>query len=338
MKVLIIIPPILKSEYDPYSFLTVPPDGYGGVENVVYALTQGLVHLKHEVTIIGAPGSRSMEGITIIRDILEAKDIKSFILNNYKKFDVIHDHSGGLIFDSKDDVSEYNYVATHHMTGESPYPSGTIFLSESQRDNTPGSEKSSIVRIPVIKNDYIFNDNKKDFLLYLGRVSEWKGVYESLQLSKSLNLKLIIAGPSWEKDYFERIEKDFNSEDFEYVGNVSGLKRLKLISDAKAVFALSRFRPSPWGGIWHEPGSTIVSESGISGTPIISSKNGCLDEIVVDGLNGIKLSEEELSSLDTSRIDFNSFNSNNIRDNAVSNWDHIKITSEYIKIYENGRK
>lgn len=89
MKVLIIAPPILKDQNDPSSLLTVPPNGYGGIENVIYALINGLIHHNVDVTLIGVPGSRTINGLEIVREPRNAFQIRKWIYKNYHKFDVI---------------------------------------------------------------------------------------------------------------------------------------------------------------------------------------------------------------------------------------------------------
>jgi hypothetical protein len=35
-------------------WFAIPPEGYGGIESMVYLLTEGLVERGHDVTLIGA--------------------------------------------------------------------------------------------------------------------------------------------------------------------------------------------------------------------------------------------------------------------------------------------
>lgn len=333
MKVLIIAPPILKDQNDPSSLLTVPPIGYGGVENVIYALVNGLVHLNVNVTLIGVPGSRIINGLEIIREARNANEIRKWISENRNNFDVIHDHSCGLVFNRQCavEIEEKQYIATHHQTGISPYPRNTVYLSFAQRSQAK-DHKAHVIRIPVMINDYLFHTKKEDYFLYMGRISEWKGVYEAASFSSKLGAKLIIAGPAWEPDYLKRIEDKYSSS-VSYVGNVSGLKRIDLLAKAKAVFILSRFTKGPWGDNWCEPGATIVSEACASGTSVISSTNGCLSELVVPEI-GFQLTEDEITNLDTSKFDRKFPEAKDIRNYADKQWSHLSISREYIGFYK----
>jgi len=332
MKIMLIAPPILKDQHDATSYLTLPPIGYGGVENVMYALIQGLLHFKHEITVLGAPGSRSMNGVEIIRDARTPSEIRQWVLKNAKGFDCIHDHACGLVFNTEHlaDIKDLPYLATHHQTGRSPYPRNTVYLSYAQRAQA-GDLLAPIIRIPVMSNDYLFAEKKEEYFLYLGRLSEWKGVYEAAALCKALNKKLVVAGPAWEIDYFNKIKADY-SETIEYVGSVSGLKRLEMLAKAKGVFVLSRFSQGPWGDHWCEPGSTVVSEACASGTTVISSTNGCLAELVVPEV-GFQLTEKEISDLDISKIKGAFPEPAKVRAYAEKNWGYLLITQEYINLY-----
>lgn len=332
MNVLMIAPPILKSESDKDSWLTIPSSGYGGIENVVYALINGLIYHGCKVTLVGAPGSISFNGLTLIRDVRGSVDISSWIENNHNNFDIIHDHSCGLVFNAQQEKLSFNYIATHHKTGKSPYPENTVYLSYAQRSQA-GGNNSPVIRIPIIFENYLLNSQKDDCFLYVGRVSEWKGVHEAASICEKLEAKLIVAGPSWEQDYFDDLIKKY-SNTVEYVGEVFGLKKIDLLAKAKAVFVLSRFSDGLWGDKWCEPGATIVGEAAASGTPIISSTNGCLSEIVVPDV-GIQLEENEINQKDISKLQFQFPNANTVFSYAKNNWNHLLISEQYLTLYKN---
>lgn len=326
-----IAPPILKDEHDNTSWTTVPPLGYGGIENVVYSLINGLIRHGCKIALIGSPGSNSLNGVTVIRDARGSDEIRSWIGKHYKEFDIIHDHSGGLVFDNQGQIPPSHYIATHHKTGKSSYPSNTVFLSYAQR-NQAGNHHAPVIRLPIMFDNYLFTSQKDDYYLYMGRVSKFKGVNEAAAICEKLNAKLIVAGPNWEKEYFEKlIEKYPNT--VEYIGEVCGLKKIDLLAKAKAVFVLSRFTSGLWGDEWCEPGATIVGESAASGTPVISSTNGCLFEIVVPNI-GVQLEENEIQAIDISKLKILSQDPFEIVNYARNNWDHISISGQYIKLYE----
>jgi len=330
MNVLIVAPPILKSESDKQSWLTVPSLGYGGIENVLYALINGLVHHGCKVTLIGVPASNSFNGLNVIRDVRGSKDISSWIKQNQKEFDILHDHSCGLVF-PKEEKLNFHYIATHHKTGKTPYAKNTVYLSHAQRSQANGND-SPVIRLPIMFENYLWSNQKNDYYLYVGRVSEFKGVYEAASICEKLQAKLIVAGPNWEQEYFDELMRKY-SNTVEYVGEVFGLKKIDLLSKAKALFVLSRFSKGLWGDMWCEPGATVVGEAAASGTPVISSTNGCLSEIVVSEI-GIQLQEEEILKQEILKLQNPFPTAKSVYCYANKNWNHLLISQQYLTLYE----
>jgi len=331
MNVLIVVPPILKNENDKESWLTVPSLGYGGIENVVYSLINGLIYHGCKVSLIGTPGSYSFNGLSVIREASGSEEIYSWIETHKNNFDIVHDHSCGLVFNKQHRITDFNYIATHHKTGKSPYPKNTVYLSYAQRSQA-NDNNSPIIRLPIMIENYFFNHQKENYYLYLGRVSEFKGVREAASICEILKAKLVVAGPNWEKNYFDDLIKNY-SNTVEYVGEVFGLKKINLLSKARALFVLSRFTDGLWGDKWCEPGATIVGEAAASGTPVISSTNGCLSEIVVSEI-GVQLEEIEIEQKDVSKLIAPFPRAENILCYAKENWNHITIVGQYLTLYK----
>ncbi|MCB0537626.1 MAG: glycosyltransferase [Bacteroidetes bacterium] len=331
MNILIVVPPILRSENDKESWLTVPPLGYGGIENVVYSLINGLIYHGCKVSLIGAPGSNSFNGLSVIREAIGSEDIYSWIENHKNNFDIVHDHSCGLVFNKQHRITDFHYIATHHKTGKSPYLKNTVYLSYAQRRQA-NDNNSPIIRLPIMIENYIFNHQKEDYYLYLGRISEFKGVHEAASICEKLEAKLVVAGPNWEQNYFDDLLNNY-SNTVEYVGEVFGLKKINLLSKARALFVLSRFTDGLWGDRWCEPGATIVGEAAASGTPVISSTNGCLSEIVVPEI-GIQLEETEIEQNDVSKLTMPLPKAEHILRYAKENWNHKTIAEQYLILYK----
>jgi hypothetical protein len=67
-------------------------------------------------------------------------------------------------------------------------------------------------------------ERKGDYLLFLGRISAWKGAYEASVLARFLGLPLLLAGPAWERDYVDLITTDYPGT-ATLVGEVGGERR-----------------------------------------------------------------------------------------------------------------
>jgi glycosyltransferase involved in cell wall biosynthesis len=128
-------------------------------------------------------------------------------------------------------------------------------------------------------------------VLYVGRLVWYKGIHVLLKAFKKLkrkNAELIIAGSGPELETVKRLSRTDGR--IIPLGFISEEKR-KLLIDASLVVVPS---------LWPEPFPMIIVESFGSGTPVVASKVGGVQEIVIDSVNG-KLFEpgvsEELSKI-----------------------------------------
>src|SRR5438105_12509621 len=85
----------------------VPPDGYGGIEVMIYLLAQELQHRGHHVTVIGSQGSQGdFETVALAptswREKLGTRDqeplaftylLEAHDLVRRRAFDVVHEHT-----------------------------------------------------------------------------------------------------------------------------------------------------------------------------------------------------------------------------------------------------
>ncbi|MEU0924592.1 glycosyltransferase [Streptomyces malaysiensis] len=324
MKVAMVIPPY-RYGADPSQWITVPPQGYGGIQWAVATLMDGLLEAGREILLLGAPGSPMREGITVSAAV-EKADIHAAI----EEFapDIVHDHSntaalppGGL----------RPTVSTHHLKGVPERRTNGIYLSRAQR-TAAGSVSAPVIRLPVNPARYQFEEKKDDYLLFLGRVSAHKGVREAAVFAHAADVPLTVAGPAWEKDYLDALLADF-PHTVRYIGEVGGRARTELIARARAQLVLSQPRGGPFGERWIEPGATVVSEAAASGTPVIASDNGCLPEIV-PGVGIVLPVGRDITPRDAKRVLETLPTPQAVREVAVERWGHRTIACEYLAVYK----
>ena len=120
-------------------------------------------------------------------------------------------------------------------------------------------------------DDFEYNDKKEDFILFLGRVYEGKGIHTAIRATERAGMKLIVAGQMPEPiDFPDHVK---------YVG-VAGIElRKDLLSRAKALIAPSEFL-EPFGG--------VQVEALLSGTPTITCDVGAFVENNVNGMTGYR--------------------------------------------------
>lgn len=256
-----------------------PCEGAGGIEKTVPVMCAELVRQGHQVTFIAPPGSK-VEGCEVIetRDMVEAANICNSI-----NADVVHDHTCWSLESPVRQGLRHPHISTTHVNHAIGYTKNVVYLSRSQRtqhgqQTDRNLESSPVIYVPINPDLKPRGLRKMDYLLYLGRIVEEKGVREAAQVAKLLGVNLVVAGRN-EGDYAFRIAMDYSHVMF--VGEVSDPKRSALIEQAFAMCCLFNDTNG-----WQEPGCGVFGEAMALNTPVAAFRNGCMPELVRDGLNG----------------------------------------------------
>ena len=126
-------------------------------------------------------------------------------------------------------------------------------------------------------NEFEYNEKKENYLLYIARLVEQKGIHIFIDIAKSFpNKKFIIAG----QGDLSKITKTLPSN-VEYVGYADLKQRKQLLSKAQAVISPTYYM---------EPFGLTTIEANLSGTPVITTPWGGYVDNVVEGVTGFKCS------------------------------------------------
>lgn len=308
-------------------WITVPPQGYGGIQWMVAVHVKGLLSLGHQVTLLGAPGSKSISRLHEVAPVATMQECFQWLTDNH--YDIVHDFSNGAVF-SPEWIGNRSWISTHHFTGVPKHPANTVYVSRAQAVAIDKPD-APVIPIPVLAEHHVYSVQKKNFLLFLGRVSPWKGTYEAARFAALANIPLVIAGPTWDVEYANKIRSEF-SKAVLFIGEVGGKERIRLLSEARAILVMSQAVPGPWGDLWCEPGATVVGEAAVSGTAVISSDNGCLAEIVPE-VGRVLRKTDVLTTSDAQDILQSLPSAETIRAAALAQWDYIRIAKEYEALY-----
>lgn len=112
-----------------------------------------------------------------------------------------------------------------------------------------------------------FRSMKDDYFLYMGRLTERKGVQIAADVCEHIQEPLLVAGVGVPPSYGE------------YVGAVGEEERGKLMAGAKALFVPTQYI---------EPFGSVAVEAMLCGTPVISTDFGAMSETNIHGVTGYR--------------------------------------------------
>jgi len=277
----------------------VPPPAYGGIEQMVADLVDGLVQRGHEVTLIGAgrngtrarflstyqeaPGDRLGEPVP---EVLHAA--RAARLLRGLDVDVVHDHClAGPLTSAGRDVP--TLVTVHGpVNGElGEYYAelgdqvGLVAISDAQRGFAPRLNWVGTVHNAIRVDDFPFRTTKDDYVLFLGRMCPDKGLHVAIEVIRRAGMRLVVAAKCREepeKAYFEEYVKPLLGPDVEYLGEVTGAAKRELLANARCLLFPIQ---------WEEPFGLVMIEALACGTPVVALRRGSVPEIVRHGVTGL---------------------------------------------------
>ena len=141
-----------------------------------------------------------------------------------------------------------------------------------------GLEATQIAVKPnVVAPDPGVGEGKGSYALYVGRLTDEKGVRTLLKTwdSGQVKLPLKIVGEGPLRAEVERVAS--RNADIQYLGPLSLTQTYELMGDARVLIVPSE---------WHEPFGRVVIEAFAKGTPVIAARMGGLTELVTAGHTG----------------------------------------------------
>jgi glycosyltransferase involved in cell wall biosynthesis len=279
----------------------VPPVGYGGTELVISNLTEELVKRGHEVTLFASGDSKTEAKLVSVtpralRPSGEfarrwmAYDITSLIKlrDMCAQFDIVHNHMGYQALQTLADLDMPTITTNHNPI--KPY-NAPIYMAHAQLPYVAISAAYKRLNYPDKLNyvDTIYNgidaslfgngngNNKREFLLFLGRLCEDKGTEQAIDIAERLHLPIVLAGKVDVSDqgYFEKkIRPHLNAANVRFVGEVNHLQKVDLYNHAIATVYPVRFE---------EPFGLVMAESLAAGTPVLAFDRGSVREVLSDG-------------------------------------------------------
>ncbi len=291
-------------------WIAVPAPGYGGVESVVSTLTEALVRRGHDVTLLCAPGSRSAARVVTLldaphpdeieRSLYEADHVaRAFALIDreaaVRPFDVVHDHCGFTAFAMADRIGTPLVHTLHgpftestsafyaHHAGKAP----VVAISHAQLATAPAElAGSAVVPNPIEVRAWPLREQKGDYLLWVGRMTDVKGPQRAIAAAKLAGVPLVLAGviqPGQQAFFDREVAPHIDGDQIRFIGEISGAAKIAAFAGARALL-------TPIS--WPEPFGMVMVEAMACGTPVIAFRAGAARELVQHGVTGFLVDDE----------------------------------------------
>lgn len=339
MKIGMIAPPWLR----------IYPGKTGGIENVICNLNRELTKLDIQVVLFSVGTSQTVgekrylfsDGIPNSHEFYELNHL-TYCFKESSDVDLIHLHCDLGIplthFTDKPVVHTFHNPATNELIDMIRYfpEIQYVCISENQRNRFQQQcedLKMSCIHHGIDLSQYPFQETKKDYLCYLGRIAPEKGVRQAIEVSRSSGIPLKIAGPNIDvdcyrhpfrdDDYFQRIIEPMIDGTFvEYLGEIGFEEKVELLKGS-----LGLLFPVEW----EEPFGLVMIEAMACGTPILALRKGSVPEIICHGVTGyiandIKEFEEYIPRL-------KDISPTACRDWVSHHFSLERMVHDYIKLY-----
>ncbi|NOZ81100.1 MAG: glycosyltransferase family 4 protein [DPANN group archaeon] len=294
------------------NFIRIPPikkflkqGRAGAVESVVYDISEELIKRGHDVTLFASGNSKTSARLVSVtkKDSLSDRNTgvknhipyehllisKAYQMAAKGQFDIIHSHfdirtayyaplvSIPTISTLHSPLDSYNNQQILKFYANTQY---YVSISDSQRKPLPNLNYAATIYHGLSNLKKIkFSTKTGEYLLFIGRFREEKGVSEAIQVARKTDNKLILLGEphSDQLEYWDKKIKPF----------IKGKITKRGFLPRKLVFQYARNAKALLFPIqWEEPFGLVMIEAMACGTPVIAFNRGSVSEIVDEGKTG----------------------------------------------------
>jgi len=321
---------------------TIPPPKSGSVETMTSLLTEGLVARGHDVTLYATADSKTSARLNAIYphgywhdenmwpwELYEMLNLAAAVERS-SEYDIIHYEAAyypmSLAFAR---LSPTPIVQTlHHspsaaeITLWSRYPEAPfVAISQEQARLLVGLNVVDTVLHGIDTDSFTFEARPDDYLLFLGRFTEGKGVLQAIEIAKRVGMRLILAAAEGEY-YREKIAPHVDGRHIVYYGEADFAAKVKLYGGARALLYPIQAR---------EPFGLVLAEAMACGTPVAALDRGAVREVVDEGVTGMVFNDLEHMINDLPRV--LDLDRRRVREQAVSRFGVARMVDEYSAVY-----
>jgi glycosyltransferase involved in cell wall biosynthesis len=278
----------------PISWRT-PPRHYGPWELVTSLLTEALVARNVDVTLFATQDSQTAGKLAGVcpapyseNPAIDAKMWEmlhvAHVFERAGEFDLIHNQADfvPLAFSR---LVETPVVTTIHgfsspriLPAYKAYDDRVHLVAISDADRRPDLRYAATIHHGIRLEDFPFNPNGSDDLLFFGRIHPDKGAKEAIEAARRAGRRLVMAGIVQDEGYYnEHVVPALDGRCVLYRGTLGGDARTSALGNARALLHLINF---------DEPFGLSVVEALACGTPVIAFNRGSMPELIDHGVTG----------------------------------------------------
>jgi glycosyltransferase involved in cell wall biosynthesis len=334
MRIALIAPP----------FIEIPPKRYGGTELFIANLARELHRRGHEITVY-ANGDSDLPCRVKWRYRHAEWPLEDPLRPQLKNADhsawAIHDAAtaGADVIHLNDAVGVPFTLFTDQpavMTIHHPHEPALseLYLKYPRvhyvaiADWLAGRE--SMPRLHVVPHglplaDYVFSDEKDDYVAFLGRMAPCKGPHLAIEAARLAGVPIKLAGevqPVFSDYWNSQVLPQIDGRQVEYIGEADRVIKNQLLSRARALLFPIQ---------WEEPFGLVMIEAMACGTPVLALPGGAVHEVVRDGVNGRIC--RDIRDIAT-RIADPGVLPSNCRDYVEAHFSVTAMADRYLAVYE----
>jgi glycosyltransferase involved in cell wall biosynthesis len=340
MKILQLAPP----------WFAVPPIGYGGIEVVVSALTEGLLDDGHQVLLVASGGSRTRaellspyseppserlgEGLVELPHVLSGYLMRG-------GFDVVHDHTvlGAAIGALVEDVPVVHTVhgdwvpdlrRVYELIGDRV---SLVAISRAHAARAGDLPVAGVIYNGISLDRYPFQAEPGGYLAFVGRAGPEKGATVAIEVARRLGRRLRMAlkvnEPEEHRWWQQVLVPLMDNGDVTVLRDATQAQKTALLGGADAVLVPIE---------WEEPFGLVMVEANACGTPVIAFARGAAPEVVANGRSGLLVRPGDIDEFCAAVDKVRDLDRLACRQHVADNFSALRMVRAYERLYDRVRR
>jgi len=319
------------------------PLSRGGTGASIGSLVDGLVDKGHQITLFATGDSNTRaRGLVAVREKpfrddyseIQEYDNISRAFKRHKEFDIIHcavEHKSVFFGGLTDTPSLHSIRYGEFFEQEEELlkrNKNLNFMANSQAVTKflPFLNWQGVVYNGVSIDKFPFNEQAGDYLLFLARITEQKGVDRAIQVARASGKKLILAGKMADKDsefIKKKVSPFIDDKQIKYLGEVTQERKIELLRNAYCLIQPNRL---------FEACSNSFLEAMACGTPVVTLDKGSNRELVKSGFTGFVAEKEE--DLTDAVFKIRDIKRKDCRERVEKYFSREKMVEGYLNLYK----